>query len=182
MMPLLYFAALALPSEEAEGGLDFFNVGQSATIWTILIFVVSLPLMWKVVFGPITKALEERENASREAARAAEAAREDTERLMESAKVDSENAIRESREAIKAAKASAAELGERLRNEARAEAEQERARAQEELERSLSAARETLRKEAVALGVEVAEKVLSREFSSEDQKRLVADFSNEVGS
>ncbi len=180
-MPLLYLAALALPSEEAEGGLDFFNVGQSATIWTILIFLVSLPLMWKVVFGPITKALEDRENAARDAARAAETAREDTERLMQAAKADSEDAMRESREMVKAEKAKAAELGEKLRNEARAEAERERARAQEELDRTLTAARETLRREAVALGIEVAEKVMTREFSGEDQKRLVSDFSKEVG-
>ncbi|MBT3341076.1 MAG: F0F1 ATP synthase subunit B [Planctomycetes bacterium] len=181
MMPLLYFAALALPSEEAEGGLDFFNVGQSATIWTILIFLLSFPLMWKVVFGPIVKALESRENAARDAARSAETAREDTERLMQSAKTEAESAMRESRELLKAEKVKAAELGEKLRNEARAEAELERARAQEELERTLAAARETLRREAVSLGVEVAEKVIVREFTGDDQKRLVSDFSKEVG-
>ena len=37
-------------------------------------------------------------------------------------------------------------------------------------------AREQLRRDAVNLAVEVAEKVIGREFSATDQKRLISDF------
>jgi F0F1-type ATP synthase membrane subunit b/b' len=37
-------------------------------------------------------------------------------------------------------------------------------------------AREQLRRDAVALAVGVAEKVIGREFSAADQQRLMADF------
>ena len=46
---------LALIPSEGEG-LQIFDVGQSSMLWTVLIFMLALPLMWKFVFGPITKA------------------------------------------------------------------------------------------------------------------------------
>ena len=63
---------------------------------------------------------------------------------------------------------------------ARSEAEKERARAQAEIENALSSAREVLRRDAVELGVQVAEQVIGRTFSDEDQARLVADFQGGV--
>jgi len=63
---------------------------------------------------------------------------------------------------------------------AKDEAEKERARAQAEIAQALNSAREVLRKEAVQLGVTVAEQVIKREFSAEDQERLVTDFQNQA--
>ncbi|MDA1259761.1 MAG: ATP synthase F0 subunit B, partial [Planctomycetota bacterium] len=59
---------------------------------------------------------------------------------------------------------------------AKAESARERERARGEIEQAVRGAREQLRRDAVNLAVEVAEKVIGREFSATDQKRLISDF------
>lgn len=165
-----------MPAGGGNGLGSLLEVGTSSIFWTPLIFVLSLPLMWKFVFGPITKALEEREDNSRKAAAAAEAAREETARLKAAIQEDLDAARREAAKQVAEAKARAADREKELMAAAKEEAERERARAQAEIEQSLNSAREILRKEAVLLAVDTAERVIGREFSDADQQRLVADF------
>ena len=68
----------SLPLLVAEGGgFDVFDPnGAGNFLWTLLIFGLSLPLMWKMVFGPIVSALIERDAKASEAIHAAEAASE----------------------------------------------------------------------------------------------------------
>ncbi len=178
----MYTLLLALVQEEEQhaGIAQMFDVGKSSFIWTLVIFLLALPFMWKMVFGPIVAALEEREDATRESARAAEAAREETERMKAAIQEDLDTARREAAKQVADAKARATEREQELMAAAKVEAERERARAHQEIENSLSSAREILRKEAVSLAVDVAEKVIVREFNEADQKRLVDDFQKEV--
>ena len=177
----MYTLLLTIVAEEEHAGIaQMFDVGKSSFIWTLVIFLLSLPFMWKMVFGPITQALEEREDAARESARAAEAAREETERIKVAIQDDMEAARREASKQVAEAKARASQREQELMAAAKVEAERERARARQEIETSLLSAREVLRREAVGLAVEVAERVISREFTDADQKRLVNDFNLEV--
>ncbi len=178
-MTLLHPAFLAL-SDEGGGLSSLFDVGQSSWLWTILIFLVALPFMWKVVFGPIARALDERELRAREAARAAEQAREETRHMQEAIQSDLEAARREAAKAVAKAKARAEAREREILAAAQEQAQRDRARAREEIERALSAAREELRGEAVRLGVLVAEKVLEREFAPADQERLVRALQAEL--
>lgn len=172
---------LPFPSEGEGGGLsDIFNVGQSAFVWTIAIFLLALPLMWKFVFGPITRALDERELKTREAAKAAEAAREEAKRVQQAIQEDLNRARQEAARQVADARARAEAREKEILAAARAQAEADRQRAKEEIERALSAARETLRGDAVALGIQVAERVISREFSDADQARLESELEREV--
>ena len=169
----------------AEGGhnglseLLSFDL-NSSYVWTILIFVLALPFLWKFVFGPISRALVEREDGARAAALQAEEARAETERIKAAIQQDLEQARREAAAAIAEAKGRAAEREKELMSAAKAEAEKERARAHAEIENALSSARETLRRDAVGLAVGVAEQVIGRTFSDDDQKRLVEDFRSGV--
>lgn len=169
-----------MPSGGGNGLDSLLDVGASSFFWTPLIFLLSLPVMWKFVFGPIAKALEEREDNSRNAAAAAEAAREETERMKAAIQEDLDAARREATKQVAEAKARAAQREKELMTAAKEEAEKERARAQTDIAQALNSAREILRKEAVQLGVVVAEQVIKREFSAEDQQRLVADFQHQA--
>ena len=169
-----------LSGEGGNGIASLLDVGQSSMIWTVLIFVIALPLMWKFVFGPITKALETREDQAREAAAAAEAARSEIERMKASIQEDLADARREAAEQVKTAKVRAADREKELLASAKEEAAKERARAKADIDQSLMTAREVLRQEAVRLGIDVAQQVISREFSSSDQDRLVQDFQSKI--
>ncbi|NQU48384.1 MAG: F0F1 ATP synthase subunit B [Planctomycetes bacterium] len=177
----MYTLLLAVVAEQEHSGIaQMFDVGKSSFYWTLAIFLLALPFMWKMVFGPIVAALEEREDAARESARAAEAAREETERMKAAIQEDLDAARREAANQVAEAKVRASEREQELMSAAKAEAERERARAHREIENSLASAREILRKEAVTLAIDVAERVIMREFSEADQKRLVDDFQSEV--
>mgnify|MGYP003962463551 CR=1 FL=1 len=177
----MYTLLLAVVAEQEHAGIaQMFDVGKSSFYWTLAIFLLALPFMWKMVFGPIVAALEEREDAARESARAAEAAREETERMKAAIQEDLDAARREAANQVAEAKVRASEREQELMSAAKAEAERERARAHREIENSLASAREILRKEAVTLAIDVAERVIVREFSEADQQRLVADFQSEV--
>lgn len=168
-------------SEGQAGGLSaIFDVGQSSMIWTIVIFLAALLPMWKFVFGPITKALDERELKTREAAKAAEAAKEEAKRVQAAIREDLERARQEAARQVAEARTRAEAREKEILAAARAQAEADRQRAKDEIERALAAARETLRAEAVGLGIQVAERVISREFSDADQARLESELEREV--
>ena len=173
-----------MPLALSEGGglSEMFNVGVSSTYWTIVIFCISLPLMWKVGFGPISKALLEREEKAREAAAQAEAAKEETAAMREAVQADLEQARREAAEQVQNAKVRAEEREKEILAKAQEEAERERARSREEIERAKASALEEIRSASVELTVSLSEKVLGREFGDADQQRLVDQLRSEVSS
>ena len=192
MQTFLLNAVFALQGAEADAAAqepgahntleDLLDVGTSSYLWTILIFVCAVPFMWKFVFGPITRALEERESGTRAAAEEAAEARAETERIKTAIQEDLEQARRDAAASVAEAKNRAAEREKELMAAAKAEAERERSRAHAEIQSALNSAREVLRRDAVELVVGVAEQVIGREFGESDQKRLIADFQNGVSS
>jgi len=162
---------------------DLFNPALAASyVWTLLIFLASLPLLWKFVFGPITRSMEDRETKVRGAAAAAEQARAETEQLRASVKQELEGARQEAAKALAEAKKRAAEREQELMAAAKAESEKERQRARAEIDQAVRNAREMLRREAVTLAVQIGERVIQREFSAADQQRLLAEFEKSAGS
>jgi F-type H+-transporting ATPase subunit b len=160
---------------------DIFNFELAASfIWTLLIFGVSLPLLWKFVFKPIMQAMEEREVKVRAAAEAAEKARSETETMRVSIQQELENARQEASRGLAEAKRRAAAREQELMAAAQAEAEKERNRARAEIDQAVRSARELLRREAVTLAVQIGERVIQREFSAADQQRLLSEFEKQA--
>ena len=170
---------LLLPPGEV--GLDhIFDAGASSFWWTLLIFGVSLPFLWKLVFGPLMRAMEERELAVRKAAEDAERARLETEEMRAAMQQELEAARLEASKRLEEVKRIAAQREQELLAQAKAEAEKERQRARAEIETALQSARQELRTEAARLALDVAERVLGREFTPEDQRRLLAEFARDA--
>lgn len=164
------------------GGFDPLQFQFGNTFWTWVIFVISLPLMWKVVFKPITTALYERDQkaesaiaAAEEAKRAAEAARAETESKLEEAKAESQRQIREARER---AQAQAKELLEQARREA--DADRQKAIADIDAERRRAIA--DIRDLAVDVSLDAASRLIKRDMTGDDQKTFVQGFLKDVES
>ena len=179
LLPFLS-AAVSPPLLEGDGLGAMFDVGQSSAIWTVVIFLIALPFMWKLVFGPIVKALEDREDASRGAAREAEEAKDEAQRLQEAMKSDLDEARREAAAQVAVAKSRAEEREKELMASARAEAEKERVKARADIDQALASARETLRQDVVELGMDAAEKVIGRSFAAEDRTKMLADLQEDA--
>ena len=178
MTTLCSLAALVLPPSGGGGG-EFNPLDMAAggnTLWTLVIFAISLIFMWKMVMGPVTSALEERDG---DAARAIDAA--------QSAKSDAEKARAEVEVALGEAQAEAAKLLAEARKRAEAREHEIVEAAKQEAANMVDAARKaihaeqdtaisTIRNEVVDLTMSAASQVLERNVGSEDDRRFVGEL------
>ena len=71
----------AVLEDQHGGGFNPLSLdGLGNFVWTLIVFLVSLPLIWKFVMGPITKALLERDQRAERAIAVAQQASSDAER------------------------------------------------------------------------------------------------------
>jgi len=170
MQTLLLF----LPGEGGFNPLDLSAGGN--TLWTWLIFLVSLPIAWKVVLGPITRALEERDERVTEAIAAAEKASEEAQEARAEVEIKLGEAHSSAAELLSAARERAEgrerEIIDTARKEAEAMIERARADIDAEKEKALLA----IRDEVVDLALSAAGQVLGRKADSDDDRRLAADL------
>lgn len=167
----------------ASGGFNPLapdTFGQA--IWTVIIFAISLPFIWKVVMGPIAKALEERDEHAKAAIGAAEEAKAEAERVRAEVEVSLGEARAESAREM----AEARERGEKRANEIIGAAEEKAkdlvTQAQATIHASQEKALAAIREEVVELSLAAAGKVIGRSVDSEDDRRLVAEVVSGVRS
>jgi|FLOH01.1.fsa_nt_gi F-type H+-transporting ATPase subunit b len=149
------------------------TAGQA--LWTLIIFGLSVPFIWKIVLGPIVIALEDRDGHAKEAILAAESAKEEAERVRAEVEVSLGEARAESAREMKEAR----ERGEKRALEIIASAESKakdlivsaQATIRSEQEKAVSA----IRSEVVELSLHAASAILGRSVDSEDDRRLVTE-------
>jgi F-type H+-transporting ATPase subunit b len=162
----------------AEGGgfnpLDPHFGG--ATFWTWVIFLVSLPVMWKFVFGPITKALEARDRKAedaiakaQEAKSAAEKAKTETLAQLEQARAETSRLVAEARERSE-------RQARELIDNAKAEAARSLDKARSEIQAEKTRALAEIRDEVVELSISAAGKILRRDVDDAAHQSFVKDM------
>jgi len=172
--------SLVISDLSASGGEGGFNPIDLATggnvFWTLAIFGVSVPLIWKLVMGPVTRALEERDErttrAIAEAEKASKAAVEAQAKLEATLREAQASAARSMAEARERAEKRGADLVEAAKAEAGSLLENARKAIRAEQDKAISA----IRNEVVDLTMNAASKVLERRVTSEDDRRLVAEL------
>jgi F-type H+-transporting ATPase subunit b len=167
---------VGMPAAAEGGGFNPFEFAFGATFWTWTIFLLSLWPMWKFVFGPITKALGDRDGEVIEAARSAEQAKREAEKAVAAAQKELEHARSEGKRMVQEATARAERQGQEERRKAKLEAEQYLLKAREEIEAEKRRALGEIRREVVDLAVASASRILRREVDTEQHRALVGDF------
>src|SRR5688572_29004142 len=82
-----------LPQEHGAEGLSaLLEFSPGAMLWTWIAFLLGLAVMWKMVYGPITRALDARDQKVEDAIVAADVARKEAEAQMARAKAELEKA------------------------------------------------------------------------------------------
>lgn len=160
----------------ASGGFDpLSNSTYGQAIWTVLIFGLSLFPMWKLVLGPISKALLERDEHAKAAIGAAEEAKAAAERVRAEVEVSLGEAraesAREMAEARERGEKRAAEIINAAEEKSRDLLVAAQAAIHAEQEKALAAIRE----EVVDLSLAAASKIIGRSVGSEDDRRLVSE-------
>jgi len=167
----------AFAEEGHGGGLNPFDpAGFGGMLWTWVIFLVALPLMWKVVMGPITHALEARDEQASKAILEAEKAREETAK----ARAEVEGKLAEARAEAAKMLAEARERAATVERQIVEEANQKSQRMVEQAQATIHAERDkavmAIRNEVVELSMAGARAVLQRNVGGDDDRRLVSDM------
>lgn len=178
MAPTLALASALAVAE--GGGFDPFQFAGGATFWTWVIFLLSLPLMWKVVFGPITKALAERDQKVVDAARAADDARARAEQAVAQAQTDREEARAEARRMVQDATARAERQAAEAQKTAKAEADRLLEKAREEIEGEKRRALMEIRQEVVDLAIASAGRILQNDVDDDAHRQMVGRFVDDL--
>jgi len=174
-------AAAVLASSGGEGHHVDSGVLLKDFIWRCLSFGVTLGLLVYFVRKPIRQGLAGRRDGIEKALREAE-----------TAKAGAEAKFAEYDRKLSKAAAEIEEIQTALRREGELERERTLANAREmaekikqEAEKSaaneVAKARAELRQEAARMAIAMAEDMLKRNFTSDDQKRLVSEYLQKVG-
>lgn len=145
-------------------------------IWTTIIFTLLLVVLKKFAWGPILKAVDERNRSIQEALSSADAAKKemeklnsDNEKILTAAKKERDSLLKEARETqneiINQAKQKAVIEAEKILKLAKSQIANEKQKAISELKTSVA-----------RLSIDIAEKVLKNELKDKsNQERLIAE-------
>lgn len=182
---LMALLAVTLPEAAwAQGGAPgttpLFSINLGTTVWTTIVFLSLLAILWKFAWGPILTAADQREKGIQQALDEAKQRHEEASRLLEEHKQQLAEARKQANEVIAEGKTAAERVRKELEEKARAEAQGIVERAREEIERERDAALQTLRKEAVELALAAASQLLHEKVDQQKDRALVERFLQDV--
>jgi F-type H+-transporting ATPase subunit b len=155
--------------------------GVGLIFWTSIVFILLLVLLGKFAWKPILSAIKEREEGIATALKSAEAAKEE----MENLKAGNEKILNEARSERDALLKEARDTKESIIAEAKTKATKEADRilatAREQIVAEKNAAIADLKAQVATLSIDIAEKILKSELSSDEkQKSLVNNLMKDV--
>jgi F-type H+-transporting ATPase subunit b len=170
--------ALLMPIASSGSFLITPNVGLM--VWTLVLFGVSLLILWKFAFPRISEALDRRQRVIEESIDHADRIRKEADELLA-----------EYRERLTEARGQAEEIIERARRAGEAHERESEADAQDRRERLMEQARrdieletrkaiQDIRREVADLTVLATEKVTRKTLTEQDQERLVEEALREL--
>jgi len=149
-------------------------------LYTLVVFLLLLAVLWRFAWGPLMKALEEREariakriSDAEELRRAAEERLKDYERRIAGAK-------EEAAAIIAKGKLDVQKISEEILDSLEFQSAKALERAKREMVMAKEAAVHDLREQMVGLTAELAARVIRREVKAEDHRRLIEDAMTEV--
>lgn len=140
---------------------------------TLVTFAIVLAILGKVVWPKILGALEDRQNKIRAEIQAAEDARKQAAAALERYEKSLAEARAEAQQLIEKTKAEQSTLAADLRARADAELTILRERAQRDIEAAKKQAVSEIYTQAAVLATDLAAKILKRELSAADQRRMI---------
>lgn len=149
--------------------------------WMIVSFSIILFILRKFAWKPVLTMIKERENSIEEALLSAEKARKEmkelqsnNEKILAEARAEKDNMLKEARE-----------IKESIISEAKAKAKEEADKmilsARETIKNEKSAAVSELKNQVAILSVEIAEKIIKQQLSSDEkQKELLNNLMKDI--
>jgi len=163
----------------AEG--NFLMPQAQVLLYTVFVFLVLLGLLWKFAWGPLMKALEDREHRIQHKIDEADKRFKDAEVKVAEYEKRIAGAKEEAAAIIAEGKRDVEKVKEEIIAAANAESQRTLERAKREISLAKDAALDELRDRVVGLTAELASKVIEREVKAEDHRRLIDEGIGRVG-
>lgn len=147
-------------------------------IWSFVVFLLLLLILWKFAWGPIVAGLEKREQGIADHIAAAEKANADAKLML----ADYERKLASSADEVRAildeARRDAEHTQQEILAKARADSQAERDRALREIETAKDGALKELGERAADLAVDLAGKIVGARLNTGDHQRLIEEALN----
>ena len=173
-LALVALSATPALAEPANTNLLDPNYGLMA--WTLFVFVGLFLILKFFAFGPILKSVEAREQALEDAINAAKRDREEAASVLAEHRAKLDALHGEGQKIIADARVAAERVRSELVEQAHAEQAAMLARARQEIESEKTRAIAELRREAVALAIAGASKVIEKNLDQDSNRKLVESF------
>ena len=162
-----------IPVAASSGGSFLISPSVGLMIWTLVLFGLSMYILWRLAFPRISEALDRRQHAIEESIDHAERVRHEADELLE-----------EYRKRLREARGQAEQIVDRARKSAEAhereatgQAQQRRDQLMEQTRRDIESetrrAIQEIRREVADLTVMATEKVTRKVLDEADQRRLI---------
>ena len=162
------------------GQPDILELQLPLAFWTLVVFLVLLAVLWRFAWGPLAKALHDREHHLQHNLEQAEHARAEAERLLAQHREQMEKAHQQVQAILDEARRDAQANADEIRRAAQAEAEATRQRALNDIAMARDQALTEIWSKTADLAVGIAGKVLQRELSPDDHRRLIDQAMTEL--
>jgi len=164
----------------ASSGSFLISPNVGLMVWTLILFVLSMVVLWRLAFPRISEALERRQRAIEDSIEAAERTRREADELLDEYRQRLAESRKQAEEIVQRAR-NAAEVHERdATEEAKARREQLMEQTRREIETETRRAIDEIRREVADLTVMATEKVTRKVLDEEDQRRLVEEALSEL--
>jgi F-type H+-transporting ATPase subunit b len=187
IMPQVAMAAVEAEAtgDHGHGGATPANplvVDPDLAIWTVIIFLLLLAVLWKFAWGPIVEALDAREKVVADYVAAAEAKHEEAKGLLAAHEARLAMAKDEVREMLEEARRDAEATKSQIVVEAESAAKAHRDRAVRDIEQARDGAVRNLAETSANLAVDLAGKVVRQNLTGAQQAELVREAIGKLAS
>ncbi len=171
------FAAAALLASASAPRL--VEPERDLPLWTAVVFVVLLAVLWKFAWKPIAEGLDKREQQMAEQAAEAEQNNREARQLLADYQQKLAASQGEVRGILDQARRDAEKLGREMLEKARSEGQAEHARALQQIEAATAGALQELAQRSATLAVELAGKIVGAALSPERHSQMIEEAVSE---
>ena len=167
------FLLIAIFAESSSGKNPLTAVTPGLYIWTIITFLLLFYVLAKFAWKPLLGMLEERENLIKTSLNNAETARKESEAIITKARTDAQSILSDGKAAA-----------EKIKDDTVAKAKEEANKIKEEAKLQIKAEKDKaisdIKKEVVDLSISVAEKLINKNISEQDNSSLIEESLKEI--
>lgn len=152
---------------------ELLELRPPLAVATLIVFGLLLAVLWKFAWGPLSKALHDREHNFQHILDETEKARLQAESLLAEHRKRMAEVAEEVRGILEEARRDAAHTGDEIVKKAQSEAEAQRKRAETEIGLAKDQALKEIWTQSAEVAVAIAGRVLNRELKGDEHRRLV---------